>query len=277
MRDAAGSGRLVRLDESPSGVADVEQLARPNLPHAYGIADLTPYVVFPPRYAVELLTALDPRARWRSGASRLPAASLLDHPVLDLLRVTAVLSRGPLDHPRLEPVLERDGFHVYRRSGAWPPARVVPVGLPMASDELTLGQLRTRAVPASAATLVAPAFPVANSPSGVPADDFRPGALAVERPSPRRLDVRLTDSSGGWLVVHEGWAPGWRATVNGEDVRVARVDHAFRGVPVPPGDSVVRMVYEPASLRLGLGLTLLALLAAFALDARAQRSGAAER
>ena len=51
---------------------------------------------------------------------RLPDARLLDHPVLDLLRVTAILSRDRLEHPRLEPVLERGGFHVYRRTGAPP-------------------------------------------------------------------------------------------------------------------------------------------------------------
>ena len=120
------------------------------------------------------------------------------------------------------------------------------------------------------AALLAPGFAARPRP---PTEEFRPGSITVERPDPRRLDVRVEDSSGGWLVVHEGWAPGWRATVDGADVPVARVDHAFRGVPIPAGSSTVRMRYAPRSHALGAWLSLFALAAAALLDRRLARLG----
>ena len=48
--------------------------------------------------------------------------------------------------------------------------------------------------------------------------------------------------------------------VSGSDVAIERVDHAFRGVIVDPGDWTVRFKYEPLSTRLGGLLALFALL-----------------
>jgi uncharacterized membrane protein YfhO len=70
-----------------------------------------------------------------------------------------------------------------------------------------------------------------------------------------RVDARVTGSSGGWLVFHDQWYPGWKATVNGADAPVVRVDHVFRAVAIPPGNSVVRTKYEPTSIRAGASIT----------------------
>ena len=88
------------------------------------------------------------------------------------------------------------------------------------------------------------------------------GRLQVERPSPETWEIDVQASSGGWLVVAESWAPGWRAWVNGREVDVARVDHALRWISLPPGDSVVRMRYAPSALRTGALISLVALIAA---------------
>ena len=78
---------------------------------------------------------------------------------------------------------------------------------------------------------------------------------------------------GGWLVMHEQWAPGWRATVDGEPAPLVRADYACRAVRIPAGSSRVETRHAPSSLRLGALLTLGALAAAFLLDRTLLRDG----
>jgi hypothetical protein len=256
LKVAAAGGRVLRLDESPSGVDDVLRLARPNLPQMYDIADLTPYVAFPDRRTVELLESIDPRSRYRSGASRLSDPRLLDHPVLDALRVSAVLSSAPVDHPSLEPAFEREGFRVYRRSGALPTAWVVANAVEAPSDSTALGLLATRTVDPRTQVVLAPG--AAAGPAAQASAEFVPGELDVRRPSPERLEVDVRGSTGGWLVLSEAWDPGWIARVDGARTPLVRADHALRALRLPPGDSFVRLAYRPLALRIGAAVSLIA-------------------
>ena len=260
--DAAGDGRVLRLDTSASGVDDVLALARPNLPRAWGVCDLTPYTAFPARRTVELLAAADPDSRYRSGASRLSDPARLDHPALDLMRVTALLARAPLAHPRLEPLLEREGFCVYRRLGAPPAAWVVPLGIESPTDEVALGLLSTPGFEPRGACVLAPGAR-ARAPRTGPA--WRAGGVTLERPRPEVLELEVRGTSGGWLVVSEAFDSGWRATVDGAPARLERADHALCALPLEAGDHRVRLEYRPRSWRLGWLAAALALAATLAL------------
>ena len=63
---------------------------------------------------------------------------------------------------------------------------------------------------------------------------------------PNELTVRLSAPDSGWLMVTERWAPGWRATVNGQPVSTSGADFIFRAVPVRHGENLVRFTYHPA-------------------------------
>ncbi len=264
---AADGGRVLRC--APGGIGAVEALARPNLLHPYGVRDMTPFLVFTPRRVVELFAAMDPAARYRSGIARVSEAGLLGHRVLDLARVSAILSREPLAHERLAPVLERPDFHVYARAGALGEARVVRSGVASASDAWAIEQVVAMGEPL-AETYLAPGVDA----WAAPADGWRAPAVTVTRPAPTRLDAVVEGSAGGWLVFHSVWYPGWKATVDGADAEVVRTDHAFRAVRLPAGERVVvRTQFEPLSHRLG-ALATLAALAALALGAWLGRRGA---
>lgn len=235
IREAVGDGRVLRLDEGEQGAADVLALARPNMLQAYGLSDLSAYVAFTPRGYVELMQSMDPRTRWRSGIARLPSAELLDHPVLDAVRASCILSRAPLQHARLEPVLERPGFCVYRRTGV-PPIASLHAELDAHSPPLewSTGELRTRRV------------------------------------GPARLEFELEGSPGGWLIVREQHAAGWRARLDGRAAPTELVAGALRAYRVPAGDCRLETWYAPGSVRGGALVSLLALaLGAFAWSRRA--------
>ena len=53
--------------------------------------------------------------------------------------------------------------------------------------------------------------------------------------------------------------PGWTATIDGARQRVLRVDHAFLGIEVPPGDGELRLVYTSTYFLGGAALTALTL------------------
>jgi len=267
VREAAGDGRVLRLDTSGT-LAEAVELARPNMLIPYGIADLTPYPTFTPKSAAELARALDARMNYKNHVAPLPELALVDRPLLDLLRVTCVLSLRPVQHERLQPILERAGFCVYRRRGALPVARIVPrAQTGEARDDATIvGELAGPTPEFAAAVRLAPEARPAPEWL-VPAE--RLGRVeSVERPAKDRVTVRVTDSGGGWLVLHEQWAPGWRCTANGVELPLFRADHAYRAVPLPRGEVVLEFRYAPPSLERGLVLSLVALLLAAVLELR---------
>jgi hypothetical protein len=263
---AAGDGRVLRIDRSESGIEDVLQLARPNLLQVYGIADLTPYTVFPSKRLSEIWKEFDPAGLYRKGVACLSDESRLSAALLDALRVTCILSRTPLDHPRLQLRHEAPGFYVYARSGAFALARIVPALATETADIAARMTSRTQE------QFKATAFSDSLDGFAVAPLAFAPGQLQFARPFADRIDVGLKDSSGGWLVVHEGWAPGWKATIDGQDAEVLRLDHLFFGLQVPAGSSVIRFKYEPWSLRIGTLISLLAVFSAFWFTRRRHRN-----
>jgi uncharacterized membrane protein YfhO len=72
------------------------------------------------------------------------------------------------------------------------------------------------------------------------------------------IDTR-TDAPG-YLVLTDTWFPGWQATVDGAEQPIRRANHALRAVAVPAGRHTVEFRYAPASVRLGLGISLSALV-----------------
>ena len=263
IREAAGDGRVLRIDGT-ADLVEAQQLARPNLLVPYGIAELTPYPTFTPRAAPELAAKIDARMVRRNHVAPLPALELVGHPLLDLLRAVCVLSVTPLRHARLAPLSERPGFCIYRRVGALPPARIVPTATLLASDEEILARLAAPDADYSSTTLVAPEYAAEVRASAPPAD-WRAGTItAVERPAKNRVVVRVTDSRGGWLVLHEQWARGWQACVNGAEVPLVRADHYCRAVQLPSGALEVEFDYRPRSLEWGVVLSLVVLLGVLA-------------
>jgi hypothetical protein len=78
------------------------------------------------------------------------------------------------------------------------------------------------------------------------------------------LAIDLWSEREALLVVTDAWYPGWRATVNGRATPVAEVNAFQRGVRVPAGNSSVVMRYEPATVRVGIIVSLAALIAVVA-------------
>jgi len=77
------------------------------------------------------------------------------------------------------------------------------------------------------------------------------------------LEASVAVDVDAWLVVSQTAIPGWRAWADDRPARVAIADGTLLAVQVPAGTSRVRLVYSPASWRLGRWLLLLAVLGAW--------------
>ena len=80
--------------------------------------------------------------------------------------------------------------------------------------------------------------------------------------SPDDLDDATYETQsprGGYLVRSVTFRPGWRAWVDGIEAPILRANYLFQAIPLPPGSHFVEVRYEPASVAIGLRVTLAAL------------------
>jgi hypothetical protein len=72
------------------------------------------------------------------------------------------------------------------------------------------------------------------------------------------VEIEAPGRGRALLVSSETAYPGWKAFVNGREKSVVTVNHCFRGVVLEDGESQVVLAYEPATVRVGFFLALLA-------------------
>jgi uncharacterized membrane protein YfhO len=75
------------------------------------------------------------------------------------------------------------------------------------------------------------------------------------------------------VVVSDNAYPGWRASIDGQPSQIYTAYTAIRGIVVGPGHHHIEMVYRPASVYVGLALTLFGVIATYWLSRRPERSG----
>ena len=70
-----------------------------------------------------------------------------------------------------------------------------------------------------------------------------------------RIDARLNEP--GILVLTDSFYPGWKVYVDKLPQRILRANYLFRGVELTPGTHIVEFVYDPASFKIGLLISLM--------------------
>jgi hypothetical protein len=100
---------------------------------------------------------------------------------------------------------------------------------------------------------------------GIAADQLESGgrgalrAASITSYEPERVVITAQSDGVGVLVLTDTYAPGWEATVDGEQVRVWRANYLFRGVTVPPGKHEVVFTYVAPGYRFGATASAMAI------------------
>jgi hypothetical protein len=93
-----------------------------------------------------------------------------------------------------------------------------------------------------------------------------------ERIDPHTVRIR-SSTPPGYILVLDGYHPGWRATREGVPVPLLRADDRAWALPTPGGDRVYLVRYHPCGATLALALSLSASLASMLLWARGRPAG----
>jgi hypothetical protein len=83
--------------------------------------------------------------------------------------------------------------------------------------------------------------------------------IALERNGPNQVALHVDAPAQGWLVLADTWYPGWKAWLDGAPAKIWRANYLFRAVLLPPGNHEVVFKYQPLSVWLGGGFSLVAL------------------
>lgn len=74
-----------------------------------------------------------------------------------------------------------------------------------------------------------------------------------------RLTVHVEAGPPGYIMFSDVWYPGWKATVNGQDVEIVRADYLFRAVKIKETKEVeIQFEYRPKSFTFGLVISIAA-------------------
>ena len=68
----------------------------------------------------------------------------------------------------------------------------------------------------------------------------------------------MTDN--GFLFLSDVYYPGWNAYVDEEPAHIYQANYLFRAVELTKGNHKVEFRYEPQSLKIGLGISLLTVI-----------------
>jgi hypothetical protein len=243
-------GRIVGFDCLPANLAQV-----------VGLPDIRGYDGVDPSRLMDLLKPLTstkslvyPHAmvQWFTPwVTIYPNGGVRLAPILDMLNVRYIIFRGQPYGAGKPDFVETD-YWAMTNSHALPrafvPARVETV--PDDAERLRR-MLSNDYDPAQVAFV--------EQPLNLPENPH--GEASIIRDLPTDVTVHVKMSAPGLLVLADRWDVGWRATLNGAPVPIVRTNHAVRGVVAPAGISTVEFRYDPASFRIGLVLSILALLA----------------
>jgi hypothetical protein len=86
------------------------------------------------------------------------------------------------------------------------------------------------------------------------------GVSRILEDRPDRVTLEATLDGSGVVTLLDGFADGWKVTIDDVPGQILRVNHVFRGVMVEPGQHRVTFVYRPASLSLGIAISALTAL-----------------
>jgi len=68
----------------------------------------------------------------------------------------------------------------------------------------------------------------------------------------QKVEIKLNARAQGWLLLLDTYYPGWRAYLDGREVRIYRANRFFRAIPIPAGEHRVIFRYLPKSLIYGI-------------------------
>lgn len=157
------------------------------------------------------------------------------------------------------------GVKLFRKAGALPRAWVVHRTMQVRGVSELRAAIQDPAIDLRRTALVLDPIPAVEECAAVE-------PVEIRRPGAGRVTLRINLECRGLVVLSDTYYPGWRAAVDGAPAKVHEVYGVFRGVVVEAGAHTIDMQYDPAVVKLGLGLSATGALLGLALLVAARRN-----
>jgi len=173
----------------------------------------------------------------------------------DLLNTKYVLVRksAPMERDRFTLAFDAGAFNIYENTRVLPRAFVVS-DVRVASNHATALEMVRAAEFDPARTVIVETGdrrPTLGDSASVTGHRSPVEFLGY---GPNEIVMQVEAARGDMLVLSEVFYPGWRAWVNEQEVEILRANYLFRAVPLTEGTQRVRLLYDPLSFKIGLGV-----------------------
>ena len=170
------------------------------------------------------------------------------------------IERHRLDPSRYEKVWEKDNFIVFENKKVFPRVFLADRFVLRTNREESLKTLYDKNIDLKSYVIVSENLPVKENKGF--------GTTRILSHDPNRVIIETETDESKILVLSDAYYPGWKATVQPNvgskekavETKIYRVDHAFRGVIVPPGKNKVVFSYQPLSFSVGMLITIISSL-----------------
>jgi hypothetical protein len=242
----------------------------PNSFTVYGISDVQGYSPVLMDYYVEFLRLIEEDIASARMVYSLKYPASTTSPLLDLLNVKYVVTLAEpgeemVELEQSEPSLELvfDGeVKIYENKDVLPRAFFVPEYVIVEDGDEALALLGAEGFdPASVVVLEEEPVPAASTAETAAAEQ----QIEVVEYTPNRVVIDASAPRDGLLVLGDLYYIGWKVVVDGAEREVYKADYAFRAVRLEAGDHRVEFMFDPLSFKVGLAVSLAALLALAAL------------
>lgn len=87
------------------------------------------------------------------------------------------------------------------------------------------------------------------------------GLVSIHSYQPGSIDMTTSALSIKLLVLSDTYYPGWTAAIDGKRTPILRANYAQRAIVVPAGNHTIRFDYKPVSVKIGILISILGILA----------------
>jgi hypothetical protein len=95
---------------------------------------------------------------------------------------------------------------------------------------------------------------------GMPGGEARPrehGDVRIVKRSDNHVVLETSVPAPCYLSIAESYYPGWRAWLNGEEIKIIRANYAYQALPIlRPGTHRIELRFIPTEFRIGLWISL---------------------
>ena len=145
-------------------------------------------------------------------------------------------------------------MYIFERLSPLPRAYVVYAAEQVPDDALAVNRLLDKSFDLRNVAVTAAKVDLPNR-APIPAS-----RAAITSYQDTRVEIRASAKQPGLLILADQYHPGWQAYLDGRPARIIRVNQILRGVELPPGEHEIIFSFAPASLRIGIGISLVGLM-----------------